>query len=190
MAANRNSRRWIVLGLVTLGVVVAATLPRRGSDEAEEPVPEPAEVREAAPAQDREQAQEADGGLASRRIAEACDPIEESLKYEEFVGRRALVILSWNGMSERAANLKIPVHVAGIEDGSVGVRFMQFPMREQYLGIWIGSEHVKPGDKDVFLLDPCSATIVEWSEMERADAIDDEDLDEDGLLDDELLDDE
>jgi hypothetical protein len=128
--------------------------------------------------------------MASRRVVEGCDPIGESLKYEEFIGKRALAILSWNGMSEKAANLEIPVHVAGIEDGSVGVRFMQFPMREQYLSIWIGSEHIKPGDKDVFLLDPCSATIVEWPEMERAGATDDVDLDEDGLLDDELLDDE
>lgn len=167
MADKRNSRRWIVLSLVALGVVVAATLPRRGSDEAEEPVPVPG-VREAFPAQDRGPGQELDGGLASRRIAEGCEPIEESLKYEEFIGRRALAILSWNGMSEKAANLKIPVHVAGIEDGSVGVRFMQFPMRAQYLGIWLGSGHIKAWDKDVFLLDPCSATIVAWPEMERS----------------------
>jgi hypothetical protein len=165
-------------------------LPRRGSDDAEEPVPEPTEVREASRAQDRGSARELDGGLASRRIAEGCDPIEESLKYEEFVGRRALAILSWNGMSEKAANLEIPVHVVGIEDGSVGVRFMQFPMRAQYLGIWLGSEHIRAGEKDVFLLDPCSATIIEWTAMERAGVTDDEDLDEDGLLKDEVLDDE
>jgi len=190
MADKRNSRRWIVLGLVALGVAVAATLPRRGSDDAEEPAPEPTEVREASRAQDRGSARELDGGLASRRIAEGCDPIEESLKYEEFVGRRALAILSWNGMSEKAANLEIPVQVVGIEDGSVGVRFMQFPMRAQYLGIWLGSEHIRAGEKDVFLLDPCSATIIEWNAMERAGATDDEDLDEDELLNDELLDDE
>ena len=46
---------------------------------------------------------------------------------------------------------------------------MDFPMRAQYLGIWLGSEHIKAGDGDVFLLDPCSATIVEWPEMERGD---------------------
>jgi hypothetical protein len=42
----------------------------------------------------------------------------------------------------------------------------------------------------VFLLDPCSATIIEWTAMERAGATDDEDLDEDGLLEDEVLDNE
>jgi len=174
MATKQSSRRWIVLGLVSLGVVVAATLPRRGSDEAEEPVPEPTEVREAAPIQDREQGQELDGGLASRRVAEGCDPVEETLKYEELVGTRALAILSWNGMSEKAANLEIPVHVVGIEDGSVGVRFMQIPMRSQYIGIWLRSEHIRAGEKDVFLLDPCSATIIEWTAMERRAEDDDQ----------------
>jgi len=169
MANRQSPRRWIVLGLVAFGVVVAATLPRRGSDGEEEPVPEPTEVRKAAPAQDRDQGQELDGGMASRRIAEGCDPVEESLTYQDLVGERALAILSWNGMSERAANLKIPIKVVGIEDGAVGVRFMDFPMRAQYLGIWLGSEHIKPGDGDVFLLDPCSAAIVEWPEMERDD---------------------
>lgn len=190
MASKSSSRRWIVLGLVALGVVVAATWPRRGPDKAEEPVPEPAEVREAAPAQARGQGQGPDGGMASRRVVEGCDPIGESLKYEEFVGKRALVILSWNGMSEKAANLEIPVQVVGIEDGAVGVRFMQIPMRSQYIGIWLGSEHIKAGEKDVFLLDPCSATIIDWTAMERAGATDDEDLDEDGLLKHEVLDDE
>ena len=190
MASKSSSRRWILLTLVVLGVGVAATLPRSGSDKAEEPVPEPAEVREAAPAQAREQGQEPDGGMASRRVVEGCDPIGESLKYEEFIGKRALAILSWNGMSEKAANLEIPVQVVGIEDGAVGVRFMQIPMRSQYIGIWLGSEHIKAGEKDVFLLDPCSATIIEWTAMERAGATDDEDLDEDGLLEDEVLDNE
>ena len=174
MASKQSSRRWILLGLVALGVVVVATLPRRGSDEAEEPVREPAGVREAAPAQDREQGQALDGVLASRRVAEGCDPVEESLKYEEFVGRRALAILSWNGMSEKAANLEIPVRVVGIEDGSVGVRFMQIPMRAQYIGIWLGSKHIRAGEKDVFLLDPCSATIIEWTAMERGAEDDDQ----------------
>jgi len=169
MAGKQNSRRWIVLGLVALGVVVVAMWPRGGMEKVEEPLPEPTEVRVAEPARDRAQGQGLDGGMASRRIAEGCDPVEESLKYEEFVGRRALTVLSWNGMSERAASLKIPVSVVGIEDGAVGVRFMDFPMRTQYLGIWLGSEHIKAGEKDVFLLDPCSATIVEWAEMERGD---------------------
>lgn len=167
MASKSNFRRWILVGLVALGVVVAATLPRRGSDEAEEPAPEPAETREAPPRQDREPAPELDGVKASRRITVGCQPLEESLKYEKFIGERALAILSWNGMSEQAANLEIPVYVQAVEDGGVGVRFMQFPMREQYLGVWIGSGHIEHADKDVFLLDPCSATIVAWPELER-----------------------
>jgi len=112
--------------------------------------------------------------MASRLIIEGCDPISESLKYEELIGRRAHAILSWNGMSEQAANLKIPVHVAGIEGGSIGVRFMQFPMREQYVGIWLGSEHIKVGPEDIFLLDPCSSTIAAWPEMDRVGAKDDD----------------
>jgi hypothetical protein len=160
MASKSNSRHWILLGAVVLGVVAAATLPRRAPEEAEEPVPEPTH--------------QLDGGKASRRIAEGCEPVEESLKYEEFVGGRALAILSWNGMSERAANLKVPVHVVGIEDGSVGVRIMQIPMREQYIGIWLGSGHIEAGGDNVFLLDPCSATIVKWPEMDPAAATDDE----------------
>jgi hypothetical protein len=169
MASKGNSRRWIVLGLVVLGVVVAATLPRRGSDETEEPDAEPAEASGAQgdPVAAAATNQELDGGLASRRIAERCEPVDESLKYGEFIGRRALATLSWNEMSERAASLKIPVHVVGIEDGSIGVRFMDFPMREQYIGIWLGSGHIEAGDEGVFLLDPCSATIVEWQKMER-----------------------
>lgn len=168
MASKGNSRRWIVLGLVVLGVVVAATLPRRGADEAEQDA-EPAEASGAQgdPVAAAATNQELDGGLASRRIAERCEPVDESLKYEEFIGRRALATLSWNEMSERAASLKIPVHVVGIEDGSIGVRFMDFPMREQYIGIWLGSGHIEAGDQGVFLLDPCSATIVEWQKMER-----------------------
>ena len=190
MASKGNSRRWIVLGLVVLGVVVAATLPRRGTDEAEQDA-EPAEASATpeSPVAPTAANQGLDGGLASRRIAEGCEPIEESLKYEEFIGRRSLAILSWNGMSERAASLEIPIHVVAIEDGSIGVRIMQIPMREQYIAIWLGSDHIKPGPKDVFLLDPCSATIVEWREMERATAADEDDeaLDEDGLVKDEYL---
>lgn len=184
MANNSSSRRWILLGLVALGVAVAATLPRSGSDEAEQ-ASEPTEAGEASPQRAATSTPQLDGGLASRRVAEDCDPLSEALKYEDFVGRQAHAILSWNGMSEQAANLKIPVSVVGVEDGSVGVRFLQFPMRSQYIGIWMGSEHVKPGPKDVFLLDPCAATIVAWPEMEEATG--DGDLDEDGLVTDEYL---
>ena len=174
MASKSNPRRWILLILVALGVVVAATLPRSGSDESE-PESEPTEAREASPQQQAPSPdQQLDGGLAARHIADGCKPIDESLKYEKFVGRSAHAILSWDGMPERSANLEIPVYVVGIEDGSIGVRFMQFPMREQYVGIWLGSGHIKPGAEDVFLLDPCSATIVAWPEMERARATDDD----------------
>jgi hypothetical protein len=186
MAVKSSSRRWIVLGLVALGVIVAATWPRGGPDKAEEPLSDPTEFRVAAPVQDREQREGLDGGMASRRVAEGCDPVSEALKYEEFVGRRALAILSWNGMSEKAANLEIPLHVAGIEDGALGVRFMQIPMRAQYVGIWLGSEHIRAGEKDLFLLDPCSATIIEWTAMERGTATEgEEETDEDAFLEDE-----
>ncbi len=170
MASKGDSRRWILLGLVVLGVVVAATLPRSGTDETEQET-EPAETSGAqeSPAAPAAANQGLDGGKASRRIADGCEPIGESLKYEKFVGKRALAVLSWNGMSELAAGLKIPIHVVGIEDGTIGVRFLQFPMREQYLGIWLGSGHIRPGPKDVFLLEPCSATIVAWPAMERGD---------------------
>jgi hypothetical protein len=175
MASKGNSRRWILLGLVVLGVMVVATLPRRGTDEAEQDA-EPAEASatQESPVAPTAANQGLDGGLASRRIVEGCKPVDESLKYEELIGRRGLARLSWNGMSERAASLKIPVHVVGIEDGSLGVRFMDFPMREQYIGVWLGSGHIEAGDQGVFLLDPCSATIVEWPKMERGRATDDD----------------
>lgn len=170
MAAS-NNRRWLVIGLVvTLGLMLAAVWPRGGSEDgagSDAADSDSSAVAEKDTLPRTLPAEPPDGGAKGRRITPDCKPVEESLKYEDFVGSRALAILSWNGMSERAANLKIPVHVVAIEDGSVGVRFMQFPMREQYLGIWLGSGHIESGPKDVFLLDPCSATIVEWPEMER-----------------------
>lgn len=174
MASKQSSRRWIVLGLIALGVVVAAIWPRGASEEPQKTEPQPSETAETSAAGDPRSERDLDGGTASRRVAEGCDPVEESLKYEELVGRRALTILSWNGMSERAANLKIPVNVIGIEDGAVGVRFMDFPMRTQYLGIWLGSEHIKAGEQGAFLLNPCSATLVEWAAMERGAEDDDQ----------------
>lgn len=176
--ASLDNRRWLLIGiLVTFGLVLAAFWPRGGANEAEEAASEATEARETSPAQERLKARNTDAGLASRRIADGCEPVEESLKYEDFVGRRALAILRWDGMSEQAANLKIPVSVVGIEDGSIGVRFMQFPMKEQYVGIWLASGHIEAGEQGVFLVDPCSATIVEWAEMER-DRDDEDDEDE------------
>lgn len=174
MESKGNSRRWIVLGLLVLGVVVVATLPRSGTDETEsetesETAPAEASGAQEDPTAPAAAARKPDGGQASRRIAEGCEPVEESVKYKELIGQRAQAVLSWYGISERVANLKIPVHVVGIEDGAVGVRFMQFPMREQYIGIWLGTGHVKPGPKDTFLLDPCSATIIAWPEKERGE---------------------
>ena len=99
---------------------------------------------------------------AAREISKGCDLVEESLKYEAFVGARALAVLSWTGMSEDARNLKIPVYVLGIEGGAITVRFLQFPMREQYLHIWLASGHITAAPESVFLLDPCSAALEPW----------------------------
>ena len=166
MASKSSSRRWILLALVVLGVGVAATLPRSGSDEAEEA------ESDSAGASGREEASAAgkydsDGGLATRRIVENCDPVVEALKYEEFVDRRALAILSWHNISERAANLEIPVYVKSTADGAIGVSILEVPMRDQYLGIWTMSGHLKKDPESGFLLDPCSAKIVAWEAMDR-----------------------
>ena len=166
MASNGNSRRWIIVGLIGLGVVIVATLPRKSSDEAEDG------ESDSAGALDPEETSTAaeydpDGGLATRRIAENCDPVAEALKYEEFVDRRALAILSWNNMSERAANLEIPVYVNSTADGAIGVSVLELPMRDQYLGIWTMSGHLKKDPESGFLLDPCSAKIIAWESMDR-----------------------
>jgi hypothetical protein len=42
------------------------------------------------------------------------------------------------------------------------VRFLAFPMREQYLHLWTGSGHISALGDDVFLLDPCSANLEPW----------------------------
>jgi hypothetical protein len=125
-----------------------------------------------------------DAGVASRRIADDCDPVAESMKYEEFIGTRARAILSWNGMSAATAGLKIPVQVVGIEDGTVGVRFHHFPMSQQFIAGWLHSGHIRTAPEGLFLLDPCSATIVAWPEKNEATAKD-KDEDEGIWLDDE-----
>jgi hypothetical protein len=166
MASDGNSRRWIIVGLIGLGVVIAATLPRKSSDEAEDG------ESDAAGALDREEASTApkydpDGGLATRRITENCDPVAEALKYEEFVDRRALAVLSWSNLPEKAANLEIPVYVKDTADGTIGVSILEIPMREQYLGIWMMSGHLKRGSQGGYLMDPCSAKIIAWESMDR-----------------------
>jgi hypothetical protein len=158
MASSSNSRRWIIVGLIALGVVLAATLPRSGSDEAGEGESDSAATSEG---------EVPGGGQATRRIAENCDPVAEALKYEEFVDRRALATLSWNNMREGAANLKIPVYVKGTADGAIGVSILEIPMREQYLAIWMMSGHLKKGPGGGYLLDPCSAKIMTWEAMDR-----------------------
>ena len=80
------SSRWIIVGLIALGVVIAATLLRPGSNATEEGDSDSSEASTASK-------YDPDGGLATRRITENCDPVAEALKYEEFVDRRALAIL-------------------------------------------------------------------------------------------------
>jgi hypothetical protein len=105
--------------------------------------------------------------VPSRRIAHDCDPIAESLKYEGFIGTRARAILSWNEISAATADLKIPVDVVDIEDGAVGVRFHHFPMSQQFIAGWLHSGHIRTAPDGLFLLDPCSATIVAWPEKDE-----------------------
>jgi len=119
MAAS-NNRRWLVIGLlVTFGLVLTAVWPLRGSEGNGDSGADDSDTS-AAGATDTSAAalpaEQADGGAKGRRITPGCKPIEESLKYEEFIDRRALTILSWNGMSKRAANLKIPVRATGAHD--------------------------------------------------------------------------
>lgn len=103
-----------------------------------------------------------DGARATRRIADGCEPVAEARRYQALVGQRAAAILSWNGQTPEAADLRIPVYVVDIEDGSVGVRVLQIPMREQYIHVWLGSGHIQPAPENVFRLDPCSATLEPW----------------------------
>jgi hypothetical protein len=173
MAAS-NNRRWLVIGfLLTFGLVLAAVWPRGASEGAGDSDTTDSDTSVAGESDAQPSAlpaEQTDAGAKGRRIAPGCKPVEESLRYEEFVDKRALVILSWHDMPARTANLEIPVRVVGIEDGAIGVRFLEFPMREQYLNVWLGTEHIKPGPDGVFFVDPCSATVAEWSAMERGGA--------------------
>jgi len=115
-------------------------------------------------ASEEPQAADAPRAQATRRIAEDCVPADEALRYQPLVGGRAFAILSWTGMNEDAADLRIPVYVASIEEGAVGVRILQIPMREQYILVWLRSGHIQPAPDNVFLLDSCSARLEPWSE--------------------------
>ncbi len=163
MAESGSSRLWTIVGLIALGVVIAATLPRLGSDEAEIQEGDSTEAREA----EEQSTYEPGGDLATRRIAEDCNPVTEAKQYEEFIDRRARVVLSWNNMREQAADLKIPVYVRSVDDGVIGLGILEIPMRDQYVIIWIRSGHIKRGPGDTFLLDPCSASIEAWEAMDR-----------------------
>ena len=174
MAGNESSHRWIIVGLIALGVALAATLPMLGSNEAGEGESDSAEAVEG----EDESTYDPDGGSATRRIKENCDPVAEAKKYEEFIDRRALAILSWNNMPERAAKLKIPVYITGVEDGAIALGILDIPLREQYVAIWLGSGHIRPGPGGSFLLEPCSARIEAWEDMERAVERDPEDGEE------------
>jgi hypothetical protein len=141
MAENSHPRLRLALGLaVALALAPIAVLHGCGSEDTPDAREAPAE----------------------RRVAAGCEPSVESSKYEGLVGSRALAVLSWTGISEDAANLKIPIYVVGIESRAIGVRFLEFPMREQYLHIWLGSGHIRAAPENVFLLDPCSATLEPW----------------------------
>jgi len=168
MASTGKSRRWIVVGFVALGIVVAAIWPRSGSDDVNDEQDSDSSDAWGAPEYEAVPSTAnrygSDGGVASRRITDDCDPIAESLKYEEFIGTPAKAVLSWNGVSAATAGLKIPVQVVGIEDGTVGVRFHHFPQSQQFIAAWLHSGHIRTAPEGLFLLDPCSATIVAWSE--------------------------
>jgi hypothetical protein len=89
-------------------------------------------------------------------------------------------------MSPATAGLKIPVHVVGIEDGTVGVRFHHFPMSQQFIAGWLHSGHIRTAPEGLFLLDPCSATIVAWQEKNDAVVVEEyEDEDDENWLDEE-----
>jgi len=169
MSGKSNTRRWILIALVALGVVVVATLPRGATDDAEEDT-DLVEASETEPTSAERSAanQDQNGGLATRRVIEGCDPVVEAKKYEELVDGRALAMLRWNNTTERVAKLKIPVYVNSIEDGAVAVSVLPIPMRAQYLSIWMSSGHIERGPGDSFLLDPCSAWIEPWEEIDRA----------------------
>ena len=87
----------------------------------------------------------ADIGPPTRRTFEGCRPVEAALQYEDYVGERALAILSWTGLREQAADLKIQVFIVAIQNGVIHLRFAQFPMREQYIFVWLNSGHIEPG---------------------------------------------
>ena len=183
MSGARNWRPWIIIGLVGLGVALAALLPpssRDGGAESE------GEARsKASSATDYRVAtwgargDRLDGGITARELAEDCDPIAEALSYEDLLGLEAHAILVWKGMPEKSADLKIPVTVVGIEEGTVGVLFQHVPMAEQFTAAWKRSGHIRSGSNGVYLLDPCRAILV--PRLDAEDMVVDEDEADDAL---------
>lgn len=168
MAANPLSRRWIVLLLVAIGAILVATLPRGATDDEATDTDATSESSEApAAASDDGISGKVGRGLASKRTIDGCDPVIEAKKYEELVDRKALAVLRWNGMSERAAKLRIPVYVKSADDGKLNVSILEIPMRGQYLTIWQNSGHLSPASDGSFFLDPCASWIEAWEEMEQ-----------------------
>ena len=165
--------RWVWIALaVVLGLVLVSVWPTPGTEPADDA--EPGDDAAEAAVDDGDAADVEPTGPATRSIAPNCVPADAAKEYAGFLDKRALVVLSWDGMSERAEELEIPVHVVGIEEDGVAVRFLQFPMQEQYIHIWLGSGHIKAGEERVFILDPCSAKVLDWPEMERGDPDEDE----------------
>jgi len=155
--------------LVVLGVIVVAMLPRGATDEPEQGAEElPASAAEHPILADSANEENADTGKATKRVIEGCDPLAEARKYEELVDKKALAVLRWNNMGERAAKLKIPVYVKSVDEGAIAVSILEIPMREQYLTIWQNSRHIEPASDGTFLLDPCAAWIEAWEAMDRA----------------------
>jgi hypothetical protein len=158
MANTGSSRAWIIAGFIALGVVLAATLLKPGSNATEEGDSDSSESSTASE-------YDPDGGSATRRIKVNCDPASEAQKYEEFVGREALAILSWTNMPEKVANLQIPVYVASVDEGAITVNVLDLPLKDPYIAAWIRSGHMRNGQGTSFLIDPCSARIEAWEEM-------------------------
>jgi hypothetical protein len=165
MANTSYPRLGVFLGPVALGVLLVAVLSGCGS---EDPTAGQGDPRQAPATEAPSKAGPAVGAPATRRIADPCDPVVEARKYEEFVGRQALAVLSWNNMPERAANLKIPVEVSSVDEGAITVGILDIPLREPYIEGWIRSGHMQRGPGSSYLIDPCSARIEAWEAMDRA----------------------
>jgi len=71
-------------------------------------------------------------------------------------------------MSEKVANLQIPVYVASVDGEAITVNVLDIPLRDPYIATWIRSGHMRNGQGASFLIDPCSARIEGWEAMERA----------------------